>query len=689
MNQNGGFGRNTLAHALTGIGIFAAWAFTGLMIQRAWTNSTNGSFWPFNWEGAGEHWLYFLGGSAALAVAYLALATFAGRFGWRNVGIVVGPLLVWLLCGVALQGAMLDHQDPASLWFWNWPGAGQHWLHFTVGTVGLIIFAVAVYLASNRFGWARTICVITGGLTAYLTIFGEDFTGLKAALQLPDDLWIKALAALFLTIVLSVIVYLIYLSAIACGRLVTAFSRSVAEWWERRSNEKAAVHARTLDRRIARAEYLSTLPGADLASTFIWITAVAMTVSTITTAIGFEWLVMDDNRSWFYRWAISSLCSGAASLIIWGLWLPGYRLMITTTTVFWRIWAVIVGFAIVVPITIGLSTGLGIVGVGGEKAMQIDHRRYTNLLDVAAQLAASQREAELASLDQLRFLAGGFEDFYNVEISQGSVCGRGEGDLSRFYSGKRRDLLRIIATIEGNQNLSDPSLIADLKRVRDRITNPTDGVLFIDDMGQIGVEFKQLRERIVTLEANSPLAVLRILDQQLEGVKDDAFFTGWQSCQSGRRGQIRAQVASLQASLQGIIEGVESRAKEQRETLVERMGGGDEFRALEQGIVPEFFPLDPFFALLKHWQEMPMIAVVQIVLDLSPAFLALAFACLVPLNKRDETGNLVTHRRWTWLVAPLCIVVLVAGLVYLGWLPESVLEWIDEFRSYLPNLVWD
>lgn len=542
--------------------------------------------------------------------------------------------LAWVLFGVAVQYHFLESKEAATGWPWAWDNLTESWLYYIAATIIGTVFGTVVFWVTRKFGYRTTSSILIGATMAYLFLPKSTQLLTEQGISIGEDWWKQLLLVALSTIVWGLFVYGTLLLMKWLVESLAFLWQAFLEWRERRhtaaERKRAAtndVHDKAAADQERRKALFASLPSTPWFKWANTATACCMAVSLYTTALGFYTAMMDPYDPEWLKLSVSTILSAAASLVIWVSWYFVYREMRLAESRSERNVAVLLGLLLVVPLTICISTAFGTVGVGGTEAQRIDHNQHIDVLDVGAQLALSGREAEKRVAPDIEFLRARFEEAALVEERGGSGCGGGRGDLWRFHNARQAELGSVLNLIK---QPVDSAFVPEIEAIRADIRDP--GMAFEEAMEDIGVRMKQLRQNINSVQAGSTLSTLDSLNDQLALVGGDEFFEGWSECQIARKGQIRAEVATMQESLAKVRDRVQAEIEANREAILERVGHQSRFVGLETGDVPEFYPLDKFWAVVNYWNHLPGYIALQFGIDLSPFIFCLLFFFLAPVS---------------------------------------------------------
>ena len=279
----------------------------------------------------------------------------------------------------------------------------------------------------------------------------------------------------------------------------------------------------------------------------IRVTGLAMVGSFATTAIGFFEEIVDPHSPTLLRYGIPCGLSALAALIIWAGWDYVFRRMRVAKLTPSRVLVWGLGTAVLLPLTVAIHSVFGVIGVGGTEGLRAHHLWYADVLSGYYDLADRVAKAELKMKPQISLMAVKFAQSAERERNGGSGCGAGEGDLYRYYSDRAKDaaaLLKLIEDREASFAGGSGGLGKAIEDVRRRIRDP--GKPFRDAQTELGESFKDLRSRILSLDARSVQSSLQQFIGQLAiVVENDGFFKGWAECQVKRKPVVQAEIQSF------------------------------------------------------------------------------------------------------------------------------------------------
>jgi hypothetical protein len=417
-----------------------------------------------------------------------------------------------------------------------------------------------------------------------------------------------------------------------------------------------------------REAALTQLPSHSWYLLACWVTGVAMVGSFATTAIGFYEEIVDPYAPSLIRFGIPIGLSAMAAFIIWSGWNFVFLRMRVDMHVWSRILAFMVGFAILVPLTLAIHTVFGIIGVGGTEGLRAHYMWYADVLSGYQKRADDLRQVELGFLAPLEQMGTRFKKLADDETNPAAKakCGIGQGDLWKYYSDRFGQVDSIVKQISARRD-SSSDLPKSIETLRKQIRDP--GKDFRSAQEQLESQFNTLRSETVALEGRSVMNSIHLFMSQLAiVVEQETFFSNWSSCQARSKDQIKEEIGRFLTEVRKVYDGAEGQVVKikgdairqiPRERRIESFPLFDQLVSstaappaaaaapadANKGVsdtIPIFLPLRPFWAVVSYAGQLPGYVALQLALDFSPAILGLLFAVMAPVPAGPTRLGLLT-----------------------------------------------
>jgi hypothetical protein len=584
-------------------------------------------------------------------------------------------------CGAELSGVSLnvskndkvDDRGPAGSTFLS--TASRFWLKLahvseiiSYGAGGLLALLLTYHLFSQAFSldaWeliVASLAVVVVLLSIYIN------AGLRTLLNYGIYLSIYFAFGIFALAIASVsfpsgyawpswqiwVVYTGVYSLLFIGvmQLVGRMARPARDQARLRAIADEATEAH-----MRREAALTQLPSHSWYLLACWVTGVAMFGSFATTAIGFYQEIVDPYAPWLIRFSVPIGLSAMAAFIIWSGWNFVFLRMRVALHVWERLLAFVVGFAILVPLTLAIHTIFGIIGVGGTEGLRAHYMWYADVLSGYQKRAEDLRQIEVSFLPTLGLMGDRFKKLAADEINPSvkASCGAGQGDLWKYYTDRSAQVDSIIKQIAARRD-SNGDLPKSIEALRRQIRDP--GKDFRSAQENLEEQFNKLRSDTVALEGRSVMNSIQFFISQLASVvEQETFFNTWSSCQARSKDTIKEEISRFLVQIKKDFGDAERRGTSikqdaarqiPRERRIESFSVIDRLMMAtvalpaaeakptdanrgENDTIPIFVPLRPFWAVVSYAGQLPGYVALQLALDLSPAILGLLFAVMAPV----------------------------------------------------------
>ena len=430
-------------------------------------------------------------------------------------------------------------------------------------------------------------------------------------------------------------------------------SRRLQAMTEEERIEYLAVKAAGARRR-AELKALPSNRWYELAS---FVTGAAMVGSFATTAIGFYHEIVDPLDPPLVQYGVPVGLSALAALIIWAGWNFVFLRIRTAGNTISRLFGLIVGLIVLVPLTLAIHTVFGIIGVGGTEGLRAHNLWYADVLDAYERRVDGIRAIEASRLNgALSYMSNQLKAAAANEETTGQGCGAGRGSLFTFYTDSAARTQTILEVVVNRKN-ANQDIKAQVEALRARIRKP-EGKLE-DIQPELAAQADRIRKKIVDTDNSSALPSVKTFITEVRAtVNSDAFFSGWSACTLTKKDVILSQLNTLVDSVEEAANSatrdieLRQRSKEFRipvenriETIpfIDRWFHGERVappsqllqeQTEEANTVPVFVPLRPFWAVVSYAGSLMGYIALQLALDFSPAVLGLLFALLAPFPDR-------------------------------------------------------
>lgn len=364
-------------------------------------------------------------------------------------------------------------------------------------------------------------------------------------------------------------------------------------------------------------------------------TMIAMTVSFITTAMGFEMSIMDPHAPAWFRWGLAILLSISASIIIYIAWEFLFKSISICESYTQRLTPAFLSIIVVI-LTLSISTSFGVVGIGGTEAQRTGYEKYATKLDVSYQLIEASIAAEKRALTPIKFAQSLAKQSANQELKSNAICGPGQGELYKYYTGLVDLFDTTIDLISETQNTKDLKLNSELADIRYRIRISDD--TFEKESRDLAIVLKELRTKVTSLKNTSSLQTIDLVKSRLERVYDEQFFSNWPECQRNRKEEIRNNVKAISNSLDSILYDITEETEKARKNVIDQYGSS--YNDVQLGTVPEFVPVSKFWSVVRNWRELPGYLALQLAIDLAPFIFFLFIFIVAPLAQSGTVERL-------------------------------------------------
>lgn len=406
-----------------------------------------------------------------------------------------------------------------------------------------------------------------------------------------------------------------------------------------------------------RKAELKALPSNGWYELASFVTGAAMIGSFATTAIGFHHEIVDPLDPPLVQYGIPIGLSALAALIIWAGWnFVFLRIRIARNTIS-RLFGLIVGLIVLVPLTLAIHTVFGIIGVGGTEGLRAHNLWYSDVLDAYERRVDGIRAIEASRLDgALSYMSNQLKAAAANEETTGQGCGAGRGSLFTFYTDSAARTQTILDVVTNRKN-ANQDIKSEVEALRARIRKP-EGKLE-DIQPELAAQADRIRKKIVDTDNSSALpSVKTFVTETRATVNSEAFFSGWSACTLTKKevilSQLNTLVDSVEEAANSATRDIEARKRsaefripvENRiETIpfIDRYFHGERVappsellqnQTEEANTVPVFVPLRPFWAVVSYAGSLMGYIALQLALDFSPAVLGLLFALLAPFPTR-------------------------------------------------------
>ncbi|UVC09531.1 hypothetical protein IHQ71_02580 [Rhizobium sp. TH2] len=411
-----------------------------------------------------------------------------------------------------------------------------------------------------------------------------------------------------------------------------------------------------------RKAELRSLPSNSWYELASFVTGAAMVGSFATTAIGFHHEIVDPLDPPLVQYGVPIGLSALAALIIWAGWnFVFLRIRIASNTVS-RLFGFIVGFIVLVPLTLAIHTVFGIIGVGGTEGLRAHNLWYTDVLDAYERRVDGIRAIEASRLDgALSYMSNQLKAAAANEETTGQGCGAGRGSLFTFYTDSAARTATILNVVTNRKN-ANQDIKSEIEQLRARIRKP-EGQLE-DIQPDLAAQADRIRKKIVDTDNSSTLpSVKTFVTETRATVNSEAFFSGWSACTLTKKDVILSQlntlVDSVEEAANSATRDIDARksspefripVENRIETIpfIDRYFHGERQAAdaalqeaqADANSVPVFVPLRPFWAVVSYAGSLMGYIALQLALDFSPAVLGLLFALLAPFpDRRTRLGR--------------------------------------------------
>ncbi|WP_237154651.1 hypothetical protein [Oryzibacter oryziterrae] len=497
--------------------------------------------------------------------------------------------------------------------------------------------------AFNAFG---TIAVYFGGFAAALALF-DAFSGNGATVQ-EWQAWL-IFTAIFVLAYRGVVLWL-------------HPARKLEGMTEEEREEYLAA-------RLASARHkaeLKQLPSNGWYEIASFVTGAAMVGSFATTAIGFYHEIVDPLDTPLVRFGVPIGLSALAALIIWAGWNFVFLRIRLASNMISRLFGYMVGFVVLVPMTLAIHTVFGIIGVGGTEGIRAHNLWYTDVLDAYERRVDGIRAIEANRLEgALSYMSNQLKSAADNEEKTGQGCGAGKGSLWTFYtdSAARTGTILDVVNTRKNANLD---IKADIEALRARIRNPERKLEELQP--DLAAQADVIRKKIMETDNSSALpSVATFVKETRATVNSDAFFSGWSSCTIAKKDVILTQINTLIDSVEEAATTAETDIEAKKNSpefaipvetriesisFIDRLFHGEDavpnsaVRLTNANDVPVFVPLRPFWAVVSYAGSLMGYVALQLALDFSPAVLGLLFTLLAPFPRRRTVLGKAWDRYW-------------------------------------------
>lgn len=407
-----------------------------------------------------------------------------------------------------------------------------------------------------------------------------------------------------------------------------------------------------------RKAELKALPSNGWYELASFVTGAAMVGSFATTAIGFYHEIVDPLDPPLVQYGIPIGLSALAALIIWAGWNFVFLRIRTARSTISRLFGLVVGLIVLVPLTLAIHTVFGIIGVGGSEGLRAHNLWYADVLDAYERRVDGIRAIEASRLDgALSYMSNQLKAAAANEETTGQGCGAGRGSLFTFYTDSAARTQTILDVVTNRKN-ANQDIKSEVEALRARIRKP-EGKLE-DIQPELAAQADRIRKKIVDTENSSALpSVKTFITEVRSTVNSEAFFSGWSDCTLTKKDVILSQLNTLVDSVEEAANSA-TREIEQRqrsaefripvenriETIpfIDRWFHGERVappsqllqdQTEEANTVPVFVPLRPFWAVVSYAGSLMGYIALQLALDFSPAVLGLLFALLAPFPDRS------------------------------------------------------
>jgi hypothetical protein len=405
-----------------------------------------------------------------------------------------------------------------------------------------------------------------------------------------------------------------------------------------------------------RAE-LKALPSNGWYELASFVTGAAMVGSFATTAIGFYHEIVDPLDPPLVQYGIPVGLSALAALIIWAGWNFVFLRIRTAGNTISRLFGLIVGLIVLVPLTLAIHTVFGIIGVGGTEGLRAHNLWYADVLDAYERRVDGIRAIEASRLDgALSYMSNQLKAAAANEETTGQGCGAGRGSLFTFYTDSAARTQTILDVVTNRKN-ANQDIKSEVEALRARIRKP-EGKLE-DIQPELAAQADRIRKKIVDTDNSSALPSVKTFVTEVRStVNSEAFFSGWSACTLTKKDVILSQlntlVDSVEEAANSATQDIQQRQRSREfripvenriETIpfVDRWFHGERVappsqllqeQTAEANTVPVFVPLRPFWAVVSYAGSLMGYIALQLALDFSPAVLGLLFALLAPFPDR-------------------------------------------------------
>ena len=220
-----------------------------------------------------------------------------------------------------------------------------------------------------------------------------------------------------------------------------------------------------------RAE-LKALPSNGWYELASFVTGAAMVGSFATTAIGFYHEIVDPLDPPLVQYGIPVGLSALAALIIWAGWNFVFLRIRTAGNTISRLFGLIVGLIVLVPLTLAIHTVFGIIGVGGTEGLRAHNLWYADVLDAYERRVDGIRAIEASRLDgALSYMSNQLKAAAANEETTGQGCGAGRGSLFTFYTDSAARTQTILDVVTNRKN-ANQDIKSEVEALRARIRKP-------------------------------------------------------------------------------------------------------------------------------------------------------------------------------------------------------------------------
>lgn len=445
--------------------------------------------------------------------------------------------------------------------------------------------------------------------------------------------------------------------------MFTAVFVLVYRWLQTWFKPSRRLEAMTEDERIEylagkaadarRKAELKALPSNGWYELASFVTGAAMIGSFATTAIGFYHEIVDPLDPPLVQYGIPIGLSALAALIIWAGWNFVFLRIRTAGNTISRLFGLVVGLIVLVPLTLAIHTVFGIIGVGGTEGLRAHNLWYADVLDAYERRVDGIRAIEASRLDgALSYMSNQLKAAAANEETTGQGCGAGRGSLFTFYTDSAARTQTILGVVINRKN-ANQDIKSEVEALRARIRKP-EGKLE-DIQPELAAQADRIRKKIVDTDNSSALPSVKTFVTEVRStVNSEAFFAGWSACTLTKKDVILSQLNTLVDSVEEAANSAtrdiqqRQRSKEFRipvenriETIpfIDRYFHGERVappsqllqdQTAEANTVPVFVPLRPFWAVVSYAGSLMGYIALQLALDFSPAVLGLLFALLAP-----------------------------------------------------------